>query len=147
MPARIAALSAENGDTLKSEPGVIARCVLESLALKYRWTIEQLEHVSGLEVGVIHVVGGGALNRLLCQMVADACGRLVVAGPVEATAAGNLLVQAMARGLLGSLREGRELVRRSLAIDRYEPGAKEGWEDAWRRFHTAQLAGAARRSA
>ena len=145
MPARIAALSAENGQTLPAEPGVIARCVLESLALKYRWTIEQLEHVSGLEVGVIHIVGGGALNRLLCQMVADACGRPVVAGPVEATAAGNLLVQAMALGLLRSLGEGRELVRRSLAIGRYEPGATEGWDDAWQRFHTAQLSSAASR--
>jgi len=147
MPARIAALSAENGQTLPAEPGVIARCVFESLALKYRWTIEQLEHVTGLEVGVIHVVGGGALNRLLCQMVADACGRRVVAGPVEATAAGNLLVQAMALGVLGSLREGRELVRRSLAIDTYEPVSTEGWEDAWRRFQTTQHSGAARRSA
>lgn len=147
MPARIVALSAENGQTLPAEPGVIARCVLESLALKYRWTIKQLEHVSGLEVSVIHLVGGGAHNRLLCQMVADACGRPVLAGPVEATAIGNLLVQAMALGLLGSLAEGRELVRHSLAIDRYEPESREGWDDAWQRFQTAQVAGAERRLA
>ena len=147
MPARIAALSAEKGQTLPSEPGVVARCVFESLALKYRWTIEQLEHVSGTEVRLIHIVGGGAHNRLLCQMVADACGRPVLAGPVEATAIGNLLVQAMALGLLGSLGEGRELVRHSLLIDTYEPGSTEGWDDAWQRFQTAQLSGAERRLA
>jgi rhamnulokinase len=147
MPARIAMLSAENGNPLPAEPGTIARCVFESLALKYRWTIEQLEQVSGLKVRAIHIVGGGSRNRLLCQMTADACNRPVLAGPVEATAIGNLLVQAMALGLLESVGEGRELVRHSAAIETYEPRSTEGWEGAWQRFRRAHLSGAERRLA
>jgi rhamnulokinase len=114
--------------------------VLESLALRYRWTLDRLEAVTGQVVEVVHVVGGGAGSRLLCQMTADSCGRPVVAGPVEATAAGNLLTQARAAGLVGSPAEARELVRRSFPPGRHEPGADERWEQARARF--AALPGA-----
>jgi rhamnulokinase len=134
LPAMLAAACGESGQAAVAEPGAVVRCVLESLALRYRWTIERLEAVTGVRVEVVHVVGGGARNRLLCQMTADAAGRPVVAGPVEATAAGNLLVQAMALGLVGSLGEAREVVRRSFRPERYSPGSTERWEEAWERF-------------
>jgi rhamnulokinase len=134
LPSAIAQACRESGQTAVTEPGQVVRSVLESLALKYRWVIDRLEEVTGTRVGVVHVVGGGVRNRLLCQMTADATGRPVVAGPVEATAAGNLIVQALALGLVGSLDEGRELVRRSFRPERCEPRCPERWEEARERF-------------
>jgi len=131
LPAEIAAAC---GQPIADDPGRVVRCALESLALRYRWTIDRLEAVTGTRVEVVHVVGGGARNRLLCRMTADATGRPVVAGPVEATAAGSALVQARALGLVGSLAEARELVRRSFPPDRYEPRPDGRWEDARARF-------------
>lgn len=124
---------------LRPEPGVIARCIFESLALKYRQTVERLEQVSGLKVGTVHVVGGGSNNRLLCQMTANACGRPVVAGPVEATAIGNLLVQAMALGLISTIEQARDVVRRSAALHTYVPKSTREWDNAG---HIAQRSGA-----
>jgi len=128
MPARMVELAAQSGQQLRPEPGVIARCIFESLALKYRRTIEQLERVSGIQIRTVHVVGGGSSNRLLCQMTADACGRTVVAGPAEATAIGNILVQAIALGLVSSLEQARELIRRSVALETYEPRSTHEWD-------------------
>ena len=139
MPARIAQIAAEGGWQIRPDPGVIARCIFESLALKYRQTIERLERVSGLKIGTVHVVGGGSNNRLLCQMAADACGRPVVAGPVEATAIGNLIVQAMALGLISTLEQARDVVRRSVALETYEPKSTHEWDKA---VHIAQRSGA-----
>jgi len=130
MPARIVELAVENGYPLRLEPGAIARCIFESLALKYRRTVEQLERVSGAHIQTVHVVGGGSSNRLLCQMTANACGRLVVAGPVEATAIGNVLVQAMALGLISTLEQARDVVRRSVALQTYEPTSTDEWDKA-----------------
>jgi rhamnulokinase len=90
--------------------------------------------VTGADVEVVHVVGGGARNQLLCRMTADATGRQVVAGPVEATATGNLLVQALALRILGSLAEARELVRRSFQLERHEPRCSDRWDEARVRF-------------
>ena len=134
LPAAIAAACVESGQEPVADPGAVARCVLESLALRYRWALDRLESAAGARIEVVHVVGGGVRNRLLCQMTADATGRPVVAGPVEATAAGNALVQALALSLVGSLEEGRELVRRSFRLDRYEPRGGEAWQGAWARF-------------
>jgi rhamnulokinase len=147
MPALVRLLAAENGMPLNPQAGVVARCILESLALKYRWTIELLQQVTGSSIDTVHVVGGGANNRLLCQMTADACGRRVVAGPVEATAIGNLMVQAIALGLVTSLVEARQLVKRSIAVEIYEPRANAGWDDAWNRFRGALEPGVERRLA
>lgn len=121
MPARIVHLAAKSGRPLPMEPGPIARCILESLAMKYRLTVQQLEQVSGTKIRTIHVVGGGANNQLLCQMTADACERPVLAGPVEATAIGNLLVQAISLRLVLRLEEARELAKRSFRPRSYEP--------------------------
>ncbi len=98
MPARIRAFCRRSGQPEPDSTGAIVRCVLESLALKYRWLLERLETVAGQRLAPIYVVGGGAQNLLLNQLTADATGRSVVAGPVEATAAGNLLMQALALG-------------------------------------------------
>jgi rhamnulokinase len=93
-----------------------------------------LEELTGVAVKVVHVVGGGAQNALLNQFAADACGVPVIAGPVEATALGNVLVQAMAAGDISSLHEIREVVRRSEPITEFHPKNSDGWADAWERF-------------
>jgi rhamnulokinase len=147
MPGQLIELTAESHQTLAADPGAIVRCVLESLAMKYRWTIERLEAVTDHEISSIHVVGGGARNALLCQMTADASRRPVLAGPVEATAIGNVMLQAIALGLVDSLEQARELVRRSAEVVAYEPRSTEMWEPAWERFSAAQMAAAERRTA
>jgi rhamnulokinase len=107
--------------------GGLVRTAMESLALRYRWVIEHLEEVIGHSISVIHIVGGGSRNRLLCHMTADATGRTVLAGPAEATALGNLVVQAIAADRLGSLREARELIARSFPPDEYTPATSDAW--------------------
>jgi rhamnulokinase len=134
MPARIRRYCAETGQSVPAGPGEVVRTVLESLALKYRWVLGRLEALIGRRVPAIHVVGGGARNQVLCQWTADATGRPVLAGPVEATAIGNLLVQAMGLGAVADLAEARELVRRSFPPQVYEPRDPGPWEEAWVRF-------------
>ena len=134
MPARIRSFCADTGQPEPDEPGAVVRCILESLALKHAQTIELLAAVSGAAPREIHVVGGGARNELLCSWTANAAGLPVVAGPEEATLIGNLLVQAMARGEIGSLAEAREVVRASFAPVVHEPNDEADWEDARARF-------------
>ena len=134
MPARIREFCARTGQKQPVTKGEIARCALESLALKYRWVLEKLEFMLGRALGAIHVVGGGSQNRLLCQLTADAAQRTVIAGPVEATAFGNVLMQALAQGRIASLPEGREIVRKSAELITYEPEPSAGWDDAYARF-------------
>jgi rhamnulokinase len=134
MPARIRALCRRTGQPEPGTPGAVVRCVLESLALKYRWVLERLEAVVGQRLEPIHIVGGGAQNQLLNQLTADATGRAVVAGPVEATTVGNLLVQALALGHIGSLAEARAVVRRSFTPQTFEPATSGDWDGAYRRL-------------
>jgi rhamnulokinase len=136
MPARLAAFCTRTGQPAPEDEGAFVRCALESLALKYRWTIERIERILGTTLRAIHVVGGGTRNALLCQFTADACGRTVHAGPVEATAAGNVLLQAMARGKIGSLADARAVVARSFPVVVYEPRDTAVWDDAAARFST-----------
>ena len=112
----------------------MVRCALESLALRYRWVLERLEELLGRRLEVIHVVGGGSQNALLCQLTADACNRPVLAGPVEATAIGNVLVQAIGLGLLTGLADAREVVRRSFEVRTYEPQNPDSWQGPYERF-------------
>ncbi len=114
--------------------GEMARMILESLALRYRWTLGKLEEIVGHPLEVLHIVGGGSQNQLLNQFTADAIGRPVVAGPVEATAAGNVLMQMLATGYLSSLAEGRELIRRSFETKVYVPHETAAWDEAYGRF-------------
>jgi rhamnulokinase len=134
MPARIAEYCKETGQAVPGSEGGFVRCALESLALKYRWTIERLEAILGARIRTIHVVGGGSRNALLNQFTADACNKAVVAGPVEAPAAGNVLLQAMARGRLGSLADARAIVSRSFPVATLEPDHSQAWQDAAARF-------------
>lgn len=123
LPARIAALCREAGATPPEGPAEVVRSILESLAAAYADAVDAVERLSGVPVEVVHVVGGGSQNVLLCQLTADRTGRPVLAGPVEATAIGNVLVQARSAGLVsGSLEELRALVARTFPPSRYEPG-------------------------
>jgi rhamnulokinase len=135
MPDRIVESCRRLGQDPPPDRGGIVRCVLESLALAHRRTVRQAVELSGREVDVVHVVGGGARNALLCQLTADACGLPVVAGPVEATALGNVLVQARALGALpGDLAALRALLRATQPLTRYEPrGDERAWAEAERR--------------
>ncbi|WP_405097646.1 rhamnulokinase family protein [Micromonospora sp. NBC_01412] len=136
MPARIAAACRRTGQPVPASPAATVRCVLESLALAHRRAVRQAQHLSGRHVDVVHVVGGGARNALLCQLTADACGLPVIAGPVEATAIGNALVQARAAGVVGpDLAALRALVRHTQPLLRYEPrGDERPWRAAEQRL-------------
>lgn len=116
------------------DPGAVVRCSLESLALRYRWVLDRLEELLGRRLETIHVVGGGCQNTLLCQFTADACNRPVLAGPVEATAIGNLLVQAIGLEILGSVADGREVVRNSFEVRTYTPQEPDRWEEPYQQF-------------
>jgi rhamnulokinase len=136
MPEAIAAFCRVTSQTppdLQS-PGSVMRCVLESLALAYRLALERTEALTGYRFPGLHVVGGGTRNETLLHFTADAIGRPVWSGPTEATAIGNLLGQLMASGRIGSVGEGRALVRESFPIRTFEPHAREGWDEAFHRF-------------
>ncbi len=134
MPVALADFCRRTGQPAPVEPGAVIRCTLESLALRYRWVLQRLEELLGRRLDVIHVVGGGSQNELLCQFTADACNRPILAGAVEATAIGNVLVQALGLRLLGSLADAREIVRRSFDVRSYTPRHPEMWEAPYQRF-------------
>jgi rhamnulokinase len=119
-------------------PAGYARAILESLALKYRLVLDALEEVAGTTFRAVRVVGGGARNRLLMELTASATSRVVLAGPVEATALGNIAVQMVAMGDVGSLAEARDVIARSFPVERYEPRPDSRWEQAVRRLTPAQ---------
>jgi rhamnulokinase len=134
MPQALGDFCKRTGQPVPVEPGAVVRCALESLALKYRWVLERLEELLGHRLEIIHIVGGGSQNAFLCQLTADACNRPVVAGPVEATAIGNVLVQALGLGLIGSPAQAREVVRQSFDVRTYESGRSDSWEEPYRRL-------------
>jgi rhamnulokinase len=136
MPGRICAACARVGDPVPASPPEVVRCILDSLALAYRRTIVRVQELSGRHADVIHMVGGGTRNELLCQLTADACGLPVIAGPAEAAALGNALVQARALGAApGGLEGLRGLVRATQELRRFEPGGDgAAWEAAARRI-------------
>ncbi len=134
MPSRIRAYCRATEQPVPEGVGATVRCVLEGLALKYRWVLERLEEMLDTRLDPLHIVGGGTQNELLCQFAADATGRRVLAGPVEATATGNLLMQALALGEIGSLQELRAVVRNSFGLRAYEPHTTPAWEGAYARM-------------
>lgn len=141
MPTRIQNYCEQSGQDRPQEHGQILRATYEGLALLYADTCGQLETLTGRTLETLRIVGGGCQNRTLNQFAADATGRTVLAGPVEATAIGNLMMQMLAMGDIASLAEGRELVRRSFAHESktYEPHDTAGWKDAlikWRSIHS-----------
>jgi rhamnulokinase len=146
MAAQIHCLLAETGQPSADTPGDLARCVLDSLALAYRRVLAALDGISPHPIRRLHIVGGGARNRLFCQLAADATGLPVLAGPVEATAIGNVLVQAMAEGAVASLPELRDIVRRSIEVQEYTPADTDAWAEAELAFERLRL-GTARAAA
>ena len=135
MPAAIGDFCRKSGQPVPQTPGSVVRCALESLALRYRWVLERLEELLGRKLDTIHIVGGGGQNTLLCQFTADSCNRRVLAGPVEATALGNVLVQLIGLGLLSSLDEAREVAQRSFRVREFLPENPHDWDEPYRRFH------------
>ncbi|GHJ47156.1 carbohydrate kinase [Catellatospora sp. TT07R-123] len=137
MPARIRQACLRTGQPVPESPAALTRCILDSLALAHARTVRQAQQLSGQDVEVVHVVGGGARNALLCQLTADACGLPVLAGPVEATALGNTLVQARALGAVtGELAELRGLIRAHTSLAAYAPGGDaRAWRLAESRVH------------
>ena len=138
LPSRIQEFCRKTGQPIPETVGAVMRCIYESLALKYRYAIEQLSAVTGRAFTTLHVLGGGTKDRLLCQMTADCCGLTVKAGPVEATALGNIMIQLKALGLLDSITQGRRLIAETEVIKTYTPSTQNDaeWNAAYDRFKT-----------
>ncbi len=134
MPEAIRAFCRATGQPVPDGIGPIIRCALESLALRYRMVLGWLEQLVDGRLETIHIVGGGTQNRLLCQMAADACNRPVVTGPIEATAIGNAMMQAVSRGDVASIAEAREVIRNSFPMDEFTPTNSAPWDKAYDRF-------------
>jgi rhamnulokinase len=128
MPDAIRGLAKQSGQPVPESTAAVVRAALESVAAACRSTLRQLDRLLGRRVSRVHVVGGGVKNSLLCQLIADATGRTVVAGPVEATAIGNLLVQMMAAGGSVDLKSVRQVVRDSFELATYEPKNSAAWD-------------------
>jgi len=134
MPEAITEFCRKTGQAVPEDEGAVLRCALDSIAMKFRHVLGMCQELLGGRIETVHVVGGGTQNRQLCQAGADACGRRVVAGPVEATATGNIMMQAVAAGEVGSIAEAREVIRRSFEVDEYEPQDTAAWDEAYERF-------------
>jgi rhamnulokinase len=134
MPERIRKYCEDTNQVVPQSKGEIVRVALESLALKYRWVLEKLDELAEKKFAPIHIIGGGTKNRLLNQFTANATDRVVITGPVEATAIGNVLMQAIGLGHLGSLGEARAVVQASFEVQEYHPDRDAGWEEAYSRL-------------
>jgi rhamnulokinase len=134
MPEAIAGYCRRTGQAEPATAPQFVRAILESLAFKYRMVLEALEDVTGSHFEDIRIVGGGSRNRLLNQFTANATGRRVMAGPVEATALGNIAMQMLATGAVSSLAEARQAIERSFPVERFEPQNVDRWEAQYRRF-------------
>jgi rhamnulokinase len=138
MPEAIRRFCRETGQDPPEDEGAFTRCILESLALRYRTVFDSIGKLLGRRPARLHVVGGGSKNRLLNQFTADALNVTVLAGPSEATACGNILVQAIADGELKGIEEGRELLRRSMQLVVYEPREPASWQEAYERYRAIE---------
>jgi rhamnulokinase len=119
-----------------SGPAAYTRAILESLAFKYRKVLDSLEELTGTRFLEVRIMGGGSKNRLLNQFTAEATGRIVVAGPAEATALGNLAMQMLATGAVTSLEEARQIIDRSFPVERFEPSEADRWDIQYKRFQS-----------
>ncbi|MDD6484842.1 MAG: rhamnulokinase [Clostridiales bacterium] len=134
MPKRIREYCKMTGQKVPETKGEIVRCIAQSLAFKYRQTVDGMEEVTGNKYNVVNIVGGGIKDKMICRFTANATGRTVSAGPVEATSIGNVLVQAVAMGAIKDINEGRRVVKNSFDITTYEPQDREEWEAAYERW-------------
>jgi len=135
MPEAICQYCRSTEQPVPQTHGAILRCALESLALRYQMVLGMLQQLTGSEIETVHIVGGGIQNGLLCQLTADACHRPVVAGPVEATAIGNLMVQLVSHGAVHSIPEARQIIQNSFDTENYLPDSSLDWGNAIQRFH------------
>jgi len=138
MPLAIQNYCKSTNQTVPKSKGEIARCIYDSLVLKYKYTIKQIESVTGKQIEKLHIIGGGANNTMMNQLTADAIGIPVLAGPTEATATGNLMLQAKAMGVVESLDEIRDVIRNSFDINEYKPSPELDWDAAYERFKKLQ---------
>lgn len=134
MPHAIREFCRSTGQAIPESDGAIVRCALQSLALRYRMVLGWIEELTQSRIATIHIVGGGTQNRFLCQMTADACNRRVMAGPIEATAIGNIMMQAVASGDVSSIAQARQVIRRSFEVTEYTPRNVSPWDEAYGRF-------------
>lgn len=134
MPGKIQRFCERTGQIVPQTVGEIARCVYQSLALKYRRVLEHLSKLRGASFDSLNIVGGGIRNHLLNQMAADSLQLPVTAGPIEGAALGNILMQAIAMGELSNIEEARQVVRASVETKAYEPGARAPWDDAYEKL-------------
>lgn len=134
IPGRIRAYCKETGQQIPETIGDIMCCINQSLAMKYRYTLEQIEKCTGKHYGTIQMIGGGIQSELLCQMTANACNRKVVAGPIEATALGNIAVQLITLGEIADVKEARKIIAKSEVIRTYTPQNEKQWSDAYDKF-------------
>lgn len=134
IPRKIHLLCKRTGQKTPQNKGDVLRCIFESLALRYRWTLEQLEDIQGKRLETIHIIGGGSQNRLLCQLTADATECRILAGPAEATSIGNIIVQMLAQNRISSLKEARSIIRDSFYIGAYEPHENPGLDERYDQF-------------
>lgn len=134
IPQRVRAFCEKTGQQVPKTTGQTMRCIYESLALKYRFALEQLGAATGKTFRALHVLGGGTKDTLLCQMASSSCGIPVVAGPIEATALGNILIQLVALGALENISEGRALLAKTEPLKRYNPREEDAWNQAYERY-------------
>jgi len=136
MPTRIAAYCRKTGQPVPETPGQVTRCALESLALRYRQTVLEIEEITGQQIDILHLVGGGSKDDVLNQFTANAIQCPVVTGPVEATAIGNIIGQGLAVGAIRDLVEARAIVRNSTCLGKYLPEDVAAWEEAYTRYRS-----------
>ncbi|HHY82661.1 MAG TPA: rhamnulokinase [Clostridiales bacterium] len=134
MPAKVQQYCKQTNQAVPQSKGEIIRCIYESLALKYRWSFERLEDILEKSLDVLHIVGGGTKNQLLNQFTANALKKPVICGPTEATAIGNIMVQAMALGEVKNQNEIRQIVKSSFPTEDYLPEKTDAWDEAYARF-------------
>ena len=134
MPGQVRRFCVNTRQPVPESNGQIIRCITQSLALKYRYTIERLEEILGEKLDVIHMVGGGIKDKMLCQFTANATNRQVIAGPAEATAIGNIVMQAIAIGEIKDVGEARCIIRDSFEMVNYEPKDFQEWDEAYNKY-------------
>lgn len=131
---KIKSFCADTGQSVPHSAGELARCVYESLALKYRYAVNQIRKCTGKDFKALHILGGGTKDNFLCEMTANSVGIPVVAGPAEATALGNIMLQLIALGEIESVEQGRKIIRQSEKTHSYEPDSLQNWEEAYKRY-------------
>lgn len=141
IPSRIRTYCAMRGQSVPDSDGDVVRCIYESLALKYAWTLEKLREVASASFDTLYIVGGGAKDSLLCQMAADCCNMKVMAGPVEATVYGNAAIQLIALGEIDSISKARAMIKQAAAVKSYEPDAAKAEAFAQKKEDFKELLG------